>query len=219
MVPAGCWSCVARSGFAGRPALFLDRDGVLVEEVGYLHRVQDVALAPGAFALVAAANRAGAAVVLVTNQSGVARGLFGWPAFEAVQAEIDRRLAAAGARLDAVFACGAHPAGSGDPATADHPWRKPNPGMILAARERMGIDLGRSILIGDRAQDLAAARAAGLARGLHVATGHGAAAWEQTAARALATADFTVRLAPGLAELRLDDLLGSVPRSDKGRGP
>ena len=217
--PAGCWSWVAGGDFAGRPALFLDRDGVLVEEVGYLHRVQDVALAPGAPALVAAANRAGAAVVLVTNQSGVARGLFGWPEFEAVQGEIDRRLAASSARLDAVFACGASPAGSGDPAVADHPWRKPNPGMILAARERMGIDLARSVLVGDRAQDLAAARAAGLPLGVHVGTGHGMAAEEQTLARALATAAFAVRLAPGPAELRLDTLLDSLARPGEGERP
>ena len=194
LLDPGCWASVGARRFDGRAALFLDRDGVVVVEVGYLSRPEDVVLEGGAAEAIAAFNRVGVPVVLVTNQSGVARGLFDWPAFEAVQAEIDRRLAAAGARLDAVFACGAHPAGSGDPAITDHPWRKPAPGMFLAAAERMGLDLSRSMIVGDRAQDLAAGRAAGLSAGLHVATGHGGPA-EQAAAAALNGPGFEVGLA------------------------
>ena len=196
-----CWSQVTARVFADRPALFLDRDGVLVEEVGYLRRAQDVSLAPGAARLVAAANRAGMPVVVVTNQSGVAREYFGWSDFEAVQAEIARRLAQAGARLDAVFACGAHACGQGPLGVADHPWRKPRPGMLLAARDVMSVDLARSVIVGDRAQDLAAGRAAGLGSGVHLATGHGAEDQERSAALALATSSFAVRLAPDLTGL------------------
>ena len=190
----GCWSAVGVERFEGRAALFLDRDGVVVEEVGYLSRPEDVALETGAAETIAAFNRAGAPVVLVTNQSGVARGYFDWPAFEAVQQALADRLAASGAHLDAVFACGYHESGRGNLAAADHPWRKPAPGMFLEAAERMSLDLSRSLIVGDRAQDLAAGRAAGLSAGLHVATGHGDAA-EQAAAAALNGPGFKVGLA------------------------
>ncbi len=190
----GCWAWVGHRRFDGRPALFLDRDGVVVEEVGYLRRPQDVVLEARAAQTIAAFNRMGAPVVLVTNQSGVARGYFGWPAFEAVQDEIGRRLAAEGAHLDAVFACGYHAGGLGALAEADHPWRKPAPGMLHAAAERLGVDLSRSFIVGDRAQDLAAGRTAGLAGGVHVATGHGGAA-EQAAAKALGGPAFQVTFA------------------------
>ena len=193
----GCWASAAVPRFEGRPALFLDRDGVVVEEVGYLSRPQDVVLETGAAETIAAFNRAGTPVVLVTNQSGVARGYFDWPAFEAVQAAVAERLAQTGAHLDAVFACGYHESGVGPLAVADHPWRKPSPGMFLAAASRMGLHLPRSLIVGDRAQDLAAGRAAGLTQGLHVATGHGYEG-EQAAARALNGPDFEVRLAPDI---------------------
>ncbi len=190
----GCWASVGARRFEGRGALFLDRDGVVVEEVGYLSRPKDMVLEDGAAETIAAFNRMGVPVVLVTNQSGVARGYFGWPAFEAVQQALADRLAAAGAHLDAVFACGYHESGQGFLAMADHPWRKPAPGMFLAAAERMDLDLSRSLIVGDRAQDLAAGRAAGLVAGLHVATGHGDAA-EQAAAAALNGPAFEVGLA------------------------
>ena len=190
----GCWAWTGVQRFDGRPALFLDRDGVVVEEVGYLSCAEDVVLEAGAARTISAFNRAAIPVVLVTNQSGVARGYFGWAAFEAVQAALTGRLAAAGAHLDAVFACGYHESGLGPLAVADHPWRKPAPGMFLAAAERLGVDLARSLIVGDRAQDLAAGRAAGLRLGLHVATGHGDSA-ERAAAAALSSPGFEVRLA------------------------
>ena len=193
----GCWASAPAVRFEGRAALFLDRDGVVVEEVGYLSRPQDVVLEARAAETIAAFNRVGAPFVLVTNQSGIARGYFDWRAFEAVQDEIAHRLAAGGAHLDAVFACGYHESGLGALAVADHPWRKPGPGMFHAAAERLGVDLSRSFIVGDRVQDLAAGRAAGLAGGLHVATGHGGPA-EQKAAQALQGPAFQVTLASGV---------------------
>ena len=166
----------------------------MVREVGYLHRVQDVALEARAGDTIAAFNQAGVPVVLVTNQSGVARGYFGWREFEAVQAEIARCLAIFGARLDAAFACGYHKDGRAALAVADHPWRKPRPGMFLAAAERLGVDLARSAIVGDRAPDLQAGKAAGLAWGVQVATGHGGPG-EQAAAVALRSPAFGVSLA------------------------
>lgn len=156
-----------------RPALFLDRDGLLVEEVGYLHRPRDARLQPGAAQVVLAAERAGWARVIVTNQSGIGRGLYGWEAFAATQARIEALLAEAGASLDLVVACPFHAEALPPWRAADHPCRKPRPGMLLLAAERLAIDLQRSWILGDQASDMAAGRAAGLAGGGHLMTGHG----------------------------------------------
>jgi D-glycero-D-manno-heptose 1,7-bisphosphate phosphatase len=103
--------------------------------------------------------------VVVTNQSGIGRRYYGWDDFGAVQASLTAALAVFGAHLDAVLACGYHGEGYEPLRTADHPWRKPNPGMILAATRRMNLDLPRSWIIGDRPADVAAGAAAGLAGG------------------------------------------------------
>lgn len=155
-----------------RPALFLDRDGVIVEEVIYLHRVEEVRLMPGVARLIGDANRAGVAVVVVTNQSGIGRGLYGWAEFDAVQREIARCLAGEGARLDAVMASPFHPEARPPWRHPDHPVRKPNPGMLLAAAEALGLTLAASWIVGDRASDIAAGRRAGLAGGLFVGDGY-----------------------------------------------
>jgi len=122
----------------GLPALFLDRDGVVVEEVNYLHRVEDLALIPGAAEFIAEANHRGIPVVVATNQAGIGRGYFGWPEFQQVQAELNRRLERAGARVDLTLACPHYP---------EHPDRKPRPGMLRKAAEMIGIDLGRSWVV------------------------------------------------------------------------
>jgi D-glycero-D-manno-heptose 1,7-bisphosphate phosphatase len=119
-----------------------------------------------------AANARHVAVVVVTNQSGVARGRYGWPEFEAVQAEIGRHLKPAGAEIDLVLACGYHADGTG-PLAADHAWRKPQAGMLVEAAERLGVNLEASFIVGDRLTDLAAGKAAGLRRGALVRTGYG----------------------------------------------
>ena len=172
LIDPGLW--FSRSGaidFAGRPALFLDRDGVIVEDSGYVGDPEGVRVIAGAAETIAAANRLALPVVVVTNQSGVARGLFGWDSFEAVQRVIAERLAASGAHFDAVLACGYHEKGSGPMAIADHPWRKPNPGMLTQAGEAMQIDLARSLIVGDRVADLEAGRRAGLQAGILVESG------------------------------------------------
>lgn len=168
------------------PALFLDRDGVIVEEVNYLCRPDDVRLIPGAADTIAAANRAEVRVIIVSNQSGIGRGRFTWHDFEAVQDHMLALLAQAGAAVDAVFACPFHSVAISPWCHPDHPARKPNPGMLLAAGEQLDVDLPRSWIIGDRAGDIAAGKNAGLAGGLHVTTGWGSEAGETEAARALA---------------------------------
>lgn len=146
-----------------RPAVFLDRDGVLIRDSGYPHRNEDLVWIPGAAQAVAAINDAGALAIIVTNQSGVARGLFGLERMEAFNALLIERMARDGGRIDAVYTCPFH-AEATDPRFhhPDHPDRKPNPGMILRAAAEHGVDLSRSILIGDRESDLEAARRAGV---------------------------------------------------------
>ncbi len=134
----GIWCQAARPPaaevFRGRAALFLDRDGVIVEEVSYLHRPEDVRLVPGAAAAIAAANRAGLPVVAITNQSGIGRGHYGWPEFQKTQERIAAALdLEAGAALDMVLACPYHPEGVAPFRHPAHPCRKPRPGMILRA--------------------------------------------------------------------------------------
>lgn len=182
------------------PALFLDRDGVVVEDVHYLFRPEDVQLIPGAAEIIRAANQHGVPVVLVTNQAGIGRGLYGWDAFDRVQRTILDRLARSGASVDAVYACPHHADGIAPYRHPDHPARKPNPGMLLRAGAALRLDLGASWLIGDRASDLDAARRAGLAGGVHVLSGHGSDPGERNAALALAVPGFKVELASTVAE-------------------
>jgi D-glycero-D-manno-heptose 1,7-bisphosphate phosphatase len=156
------------------PGLLLDRDGVLVKEVNYLHRRQDVEIATGAVELLRWAAQAGLPVAVVTNQAGIARGMFGWDAFLAVQDEIASRLTAEGVEVDLTIACPFHPEHTPSWRAAHAHWRKPGPGMLQQAGELLNLDLARSWMVGDNASDTAAAKAAGLAGAVHVLTGHGA---------------------------------------------
>lgn len=194
----GVWCEISSGNFAKRAALFLDRDGVIVEDTHYLGRAEDMRVLPGAAEAIAQCNRLGVPVVVVSNQSGIARGFYDWEGFGAVQAALNGVLAGRGGHLDAVLACAYHADGNAPLNVTEHPWRKPNPGMILAAGERMGLDLSRSWIVGDRSNDLAAGRNAGLRGGVVVvATGHDA---ERDAAKALGTSSFAVEFSASLAE-------------------
>ena len=190
----GIWAEIAAppAGGGERPALFLDRDGVVIEEAGYLHRAGGVSLIPGAADVIAGANRAGVPVVIVTNQAGIGLGYYDWPQFIEVQDAIKRQLGRAGAHLSAVFACPFHPDARPPYRHGDHPCRKPNPGMLVKAARALSIDLSRSWLIGDRAIDVGAARNAGLEGAMHVRSGHGAHQAERQGSLALASGDFQV---------------------------
>lgn len=193
----------------GRAALFLDRDGVLVEEAHYLHKVEDVQLTPQAALTVKTANDLGVPVILVTNQAGIGYGYFSWDAFIRVQTRILSDLSYDGARIDGVFACPFHAKGQGVYAHEDHPARKPNPGMLLLARDTMGVDLTRSWIIGDRSLDLLAGKNAGCIGGVHVDTGYGTKDGQREAALALGDARFTVKTAANLHKAgALTTLLG-----------
>jgi D-glycero-D-manno-heptose 1,7-bisphosphate phosphatase len=194
----GVWCEVSASCSQGGPALFLDRDGVVVEEVDYLHRSEDISICAGAAAVISAANANAIPVVLVTNQSGIGRGYYGWAEFRAVQEAIQSAIAQEGAHFDAVYACPHHRDGQGAFAHPDHPARKPNPGMLQRAAAALDIDMARSWLVGDRVGDIEAARRAGLAGALHVLTGYGQA--ERAAAMALSGPRFDVRSAATIAD-------------------
>ena len=120
----GLWCEIAAKGIAGRPAVFLDRDGVIIEEVNYLSRVDDLRVIPGATQAIARCNRLGIPVVVISNQSGIGRSLYGWDDFAAVQAALIAALASEGGHLDAVLACAYHAEGKGPFGVSDHPWRK-----------------------------------------------------------------------------------------------
>jgi len=186
----------------GRPALFLDRDGVVVEEAHYLHDAEKVQLTQGTADLIKVANDKNIPVILVTNQAGIGYGYFKWDAFITVQARILSDLADGGAHIDGVFACPFHAKGQGVYAHDDHPARKPGPDMLILARDMMGVDLKRSWIVGDRALDLTAGKNAGCAGGVHVRTGHGSNADEHDAALAVASTTYTVKTAPNLGQAR-----------------
>lgn len=170
----GLWAQrLTNANFEGRPAAFLDRDGVIVEEVHFLERTQDVRLTSGIGEAIAELNRMSIPVIVITNQSGIARGRFTWTAFARVQDEIANQLACAGGLIDATFACGYHPDGSGVLGGADHPWRKPKSGMLQEAQKLLGVDLRRSFVVGDRLTDLEAGCDAGVPNGTIVRTGYG----------------------------------------------
>lgn len=144
-----------------RPALFLDRDGVINEDEGYLHKIEEFRFVDGIFDLCATARRLGLAIVVVTNQAGIARGFYTEATFEKINAWMVAQFKAAGTPLDAVYFCPYHPEGQGRYRRAS-PFRKPEPGMLLQARDELDLDPARSVLVGDKESDIAAGRAAGV---------------------------------------------------------
>ncbi|KUM26391.1 HAD family hydrolase [Mesorhizobium loti] len=167
LVEPGLWveRIGARTFPTGLPALFLDRDGTINVDTDYPSDPADIVLRPQMLPAIEAANRAGIPVVVVTNQSGIARGYFGWGAFAAVNQRVLDLLAKQNAIVDMVLACGYHEAGNGPLGIADHPMRKPNPGMLIEAAKRFGLDLKRSLIVGDKPADMEAGKRAGLTRG------------------------------------------------------
>jgi len=144
----------------------LDRDGVLIEDKHYLSRPEEVQLCPGARALLEIAFAREWPVVVITNQSGIARGYFDWEAYEKVTERLLELLGPA-APLAAIYANGQ------GPDAAPTSWRKPSPAMLQAAAADLQLDLTRSLLIGDRLSDLEAGDRAGLTWMIHVQTGYG----------------------------------------------
>jgi D-glycero-D-manno-heptose 1,7-bisphosphate phosphatase len=157
-----------------RPAVFLDRDGTLVREVDYLRDPDDLELLPGAARASRLLAEHGFALVVLTNQSGIARGLLDEAILARVHARLREMLAAEGVSLARIDSCPHHPTEGEPPWRTDCDCRKPRPGMFLRAIAALGIDPGASWSVGDGARDLEAGARAG-SRGILVATGKGEA--------------------------------------------
>jgi len=143
-------------------ALFLDRDGVINVEKDYVYRVEDFEFMPGIFELCAAARALGFQLVVITNQAGIGRGYYGEDDFQALTGWMLERFRERSIDFARIYHCPHHPtAGVGDYRRESFD-RKPNPGMILRAREELGLDLSRSVLLGDKDSDIGAGRAAGV---------------------------------------------------------
>ncbi len=147
---------------SGHRALFLDRDGVINQEVGYLHRREDVHWVDGIFRLCRRAKALDFRMIVVTNQAGIGRGLYTTEDFEALMRWMEDEFRIQGAALDAVYHCPYHPEHGVGEWRREHEDRKPGPGMLRRAARDLGLNLTRSILVGDRCTDVGAANAAGL---------------------------------------------------------
>lgn len=147
-----------------RPAAFLDRDGVLIHDCGYPHRPDQLQMMDGAAEAVKRLNDAGFVTVIVTNQSGIARGYFTEETMHAFHELLLAELAKGGAKIDAIYFCPYH-SEAADPKYLypDHPDRKPNPGMLLRAAADLSLNLDESsLMIGDQPSDVKAAQNAGV---------------------------------------------------------
>lgn len=143
-------------------ALFLDRDGVINLEVGYLHRVEDVRFVDGIFSLCRTAAGLGYRLIVVTNQAGIARGFYTEADFEVLMDGVRAAFRAEGVELDAVYHCPFHPEHGVGEYKREHEDRKPGTGMLRRGAREFGIELRESVMVGDRCSDIAAANAAGL---------------------------------------------------------
>src|SRR3954462_4121867 len=153
-------------------AVFLDRDGTLIEESGYLDRLDRLVFFPYSVDAVRLLNRAGFALVVVTNQAGIARGIVRESFVAEAHQHIVETLAAGGARVDGFCYCPPHPEGVVEPFRKVCDCRKPQPGLLRRAADDMQLDLKRSFVVGDRWHDVAAGQAVG-ARGVLVRPGLG----------------------------------------------
>ncbi len=153
------------------PAVFLDRDGTVCREVGYLSRVEDLELIPGAADAIGRLNRAGWKVVIISNQSGVARGYFTEEVVRRINAALIDLLKAENARVDGIYYCPHHPEGK-PPYDRECDCRKPAPGQVHKAARDLGLDLSRSVVIGDKFSDVQTAHNLGIP-GILVRTGYG----------------------------------------------
>jgi D-glycero-D-manno-heptose 1,7-bisphosphate phosphatase len=160
-----------------RPAVFIDRDGTLTEDVGYVNHPSRLRLLPRSAEAVRRLNEAGVAAVVATNQAGVARGYFSEDVLHAVNAALIAQLERAGARLDGLYVCLHHPSEGVPPYRAACDCRKPRPGLLVRAAQELGLDLAASAMVGDKASDLEPGRRVG-ARAVLVLTGYGRGEWE-----------------------------------------
>jgi D-glycero-D-manno-heptose 1,7-bisphosphate phosphatase len=182
-------------------ALFLDRDGVINEEIGYLHKAEDVRFVDGIFSLCRTAQRLGYRLIVVTNQAGIARGYYTAADFEALMAWMRERLLEESITLDAVYHCPFHPTHGVGEYLREHEDRKPGPGMLRRGEREFGLDLTQCVIVGDRCSDIGAANAAGLRQAFLLAgTEAGGCAGEYIPAATLAEIEQWLIAADSLRE-------------------
>jgi len=155
-----------------RRAAFLDRDGVVNRDIGYLHRWEDFEFLPGALGAMRQLHDAGYSLVIVTNQSGIARGYYTETDYEVLTARLREALEAAGCPAAGIYHCPHHPGGSVSAYAIACDCRKPEPGMLLLAARELDLDLGESLMVGDKLADAQAGRAARVGRVFLVHSGH-----------------------------------------------
>ena len=174
----------------GEKAVFLDRDNTIIEDPGYLTDPDAVKLMPGADLALKSLAQAGYKLVVVTNQSGVARGMLTEETLDEIHAEMRRRLAAASVHLDGVYYCPYHPEGTVEEYARESDLRNPRPGMLIKAAGQLGIDLSGSWMIGDAPRDVEAGQRAGCRTiRIRARVGHAGEPEEDEPVQA----DFTVR--------------------------
>jgi len=200
------WARIHSRPPAGGRALFLDRDGTIIENSPYLSDPEGVVLLPGAKETIQAFRASAHAVVIVTNQSGIARGLCSEAQYDAVSARLIDLLGPDA--ITAIFTCPYHPDGIGQFAR-EHSWRKPSPGMLTEAAALLEIDLASSVMVGDSLSDIEAGVGAGIGRVIHVLTGHGA----KQRPGVMAYADDMPRQA-GFTRLEFAEAIGEVRPSE-----
>ncbi|HOT76415.1 MAG TPA: HAD family hydrolase [Candidatus Wallbacteria bacterium] len=179
-------------------AVFIDRDGTMSEEVGYVNHLSRFKLLQNTAAAIKMLNDAGILAIVATNQAGVARGYFVEDMIGKVHEKLKNELARAGAHLDAIYYCPHHPSAGKPPYRTDCDCRKPRPGMILKAKDEFDIDLKRSYMIGDKISDVEFGQKLGL-KSVMVMTGYGIGEYEHQRQDWKTTPDFMA-----------EDLLGAV---------
>ena len=145
-----------------KKALFLDRDGVINEDIGYLHRPEEFRFKDGIFELCRAAKERGYLLIVATNQSGIARGYYSEEEYQKLTNWMRERFLEKGVLIDEIYHCPFYPDEKLGVYGVDSPDRKPNPGMFLKAREQYDLDMGRCVAVGDRETDVEAAHKAGI---------------------------------------------------------
>jgi len=155
-----------------RKAVFIDRDGTLNEDIGYVSRPEELFLYPCSAEAVRLVNASGLLAIVITNQSGIARGMYTEKMLDDIHSRMIQELSRQGARIDAVYYCPHHPVIGNQHYRLDCDCRKPQPGLLRAAARDHGIDLARSFVIGDKSSDIKLAESTG-ARAALVLTGYG----------------------------------------------
>ena len=191
---------------SGRATVFLDRDGTINEDVGYMNALERLVFIPGALDAIRLLSRAGFQIVIVTNQAGVALGMIEEQVLETLHAHIGERIVAAGGRVDGWFVCPHHVTATVDKFRLDCDCRKPKAGLFTQAFDALPVDKSQSFYVGDKASDMAAAKNAGLA-GILVRTGYG----EGELTRYKGKIPGASLVAANLAEAASRILLGQVP--------